>query len=1198
MPEMRNSLLLTMILRRAENLVKANNSNSLSREYLLAAMLEVLRYDEDAASLIDEDRSEYLQTRDMVLNKIKDPNAVETLLRVWRDKQVSTTERVMVMNMKNRARDIAQDEGTVKVKAYQYVTAMLASATPLISELFQTADAPKNESKPAEAPKVEPGPSEAPKTVAGAAEAPKAEAGAAEAPQAEAARQETTERAATSELADADAKMKELLKRHQADVAAQSSGAQKRPAAAEQANNGDVEELVTRTKRLQTELAEVVLGQSHAVSTFASGYFQAEMQSILEPDRKKPKATFLFAGPPGVGKTFLSEQAAQRLGMPYLRLDMSEFSEDYSVDELIGYDPNFKSPQEGKLTGFVRKNPRCVVLFDEIEKAHRKVIQLFLQILDAGHAWDKRAKEEINFNQAILIFTTNAGKKLYEESESRNLAGMSRKVILDALGKDKHPATQEPLFPQAICSRFASGNVVMFNHLPAHILHSIVGRQLNGHLTRMEKEMKVASDLDRNVVSALLLAEGAAADARTVKSRADSFFGGELFELFRMASSARSTTAPGKIRRIHIDLQLPEDDPEISSLFISSDPMQALVYSREEVTLPEIPGRCRFTCFTDEKEALKALRRSEFHFVLCAMERQDECKYLNKEDVESVSRDFLLEALEKYPEQPIYLLERTEEDFTDEEKESYRRRGVRGFVSTVEGRMKPQLMEILDMIHQQHSLNQLARSNRLITFETAQHIHDDNQTASIILFDLKLQTAVSADDKGSIMSNMSRPETRFSDVIGAEDAKSELKQFADFLRNPRKYMGSGVAAPKGILLYGPPGTGKTLMAKALAGESGVTFIAAEGNQFFSKWVGEGQEMVHKLFAAARRYAPSILFVDEIDTIARERNGSGDAGTQSQEQILTAFFSEMDGFRTDPSRPVFVVGATNYGVDASQGKALDPAMLRRFDRQIYVDLPNKSERFKFLCMRRDANPAYAQVTDGMLQAISERTAGMSLALLSNVLELALRNAMKAGTVQVDDVCLDEALESYNNGEKKKWGADITLRTARHEAGHTLISWLGGEKPSYVTIVSRADHGGYMQHEDGEERMGYTRKELLSRIRTALGGRAAELVCYGEEDGVSTGASGDLSSATSIAGSMLSRYGMDDAFGLATISGQAADTLQSELRSQVNGVLRDELAEAVRLIREHRDALDALVNVLLEKNHLNGKDIDKLLSGMIQ
>lgn len=1135
MAELKNSLLLDRIFRKAESLAEANGCVGLSREYMLAAALDVLQDDKAAGELTGEDQVEYTVARALLMPRIKADNPVERLLSVWRGKPISLSERMMIVNTNNQARTTAFAAGSAHVRADQYLSVLLSCDNAAIKEILGAAEKRPAPAAPAETPR----PAAAPAAPAAAA------------------------------------------------------SPEKKPSAGE---GGQIGDLVSRTKRIQEKLSETVLGQAHAVNTFVAGYFQAELQNLLGGRKDKPMATFLFAGPPGVGKTFLSEQAAACLERPFVRFDMSEFAERDAIEELVGNDPVFKGSHKGRLTEFVQMNPRCVVLFDEIEKAHLTVIHLFLQMLDAGRLRDKHSTEQIDFSQAILIFTTNAGKKLYEESDSLNLSGMSRKVILDALGKDINPATQEPLFPQAICSRFASGNVVMFNHLPAHILHNIVGRTLTGHLDKLEKQMHVSSQLDPNVVTALLLAEGAAADARTVKSRADAFFGGELYELFRLATSERSTTTADRISKLHIDVELPEDEPEIMSLFVSSEPMEAAVFAPQGIDLPDIPGRCRFTCFADAAEAEKALRKSEYQLLLCGLEQDAARKYLNQEDVDSASRDLLFSVLERYPNLPVYLLDDGKLALTDEEKESFYQRGVRGFVHTGE-KLKAELLAILDVIHQQHSLMQLARSNRLVSYETAQHVHDDGRTAHIILFDLKLKTAVRADDQGSVLSNMSRPTTRFADVIGAEDAKAELKHFAEFLRNPRKYMGTGVSAPKGILLYGPPGTGKTLMAKALAGESGVTFIAAEGNQFYNKWVGSGQEMVHKLFATARRYAPSILFVDEIDTIARSRSGGDDVGSQVQEQILTAFFAEMDGFKTDPTRPVFVVGATNYGVDSSKGRALDAAMLRRFDRQIYVDLPNKAERAQFLRMRCDANPAFA-VSDAMIQAISERSTGMSLALLGNVLELALRNAMKTGVLKVDDACLDEALETYNNGEKKTWKPEVVLRTARHEAGHTLLSWLGGEKPSYVTIVSRADHGGYMQHEGGEERMGFTRQELLARIRTSLGGRAAELVCYGEENGISTGASSDLHNATRLATSMLCTYGMDDEFGLATLSGQAQEGMQAELRGQVNRILRREMAETVRLVAEYRSALDEMVEILLEKNHLNGADIDKILSAVVK
>lgn len=498
-------------------------------------------------------------------------------------------------------------------------------------------------------------------------------------------------------------------------------------------------------------------------------------------------------------------------------------------------------------------------------------------------------------------------------------------------------------------------------------------------------------------------------------------------------------------------------------------------------------------------------------------------------------------------------------------------------------------------MYQQRSINELTKANKVVSFETAQLFNREQKHAEIRLFDFSLETAVEAEDSNDILSNLSKPNVRFSQVIGAEDAKKELCFFVDYLKNPKKFMGSGLRAPRGILLYGPPGTGKTMLAKAMACEADVTFIAAEGNQFKVKWVGDGEKRVHELFAIARKYAPSVLFVDEIDAIAQERKGSKDGSRGSAEGVLTAFLTEMDGFKSDPSRPVFVLAATNFDVKPGTPKSLDAALLRRFDRKIYIDLPTKDERIRYIKMKTAGQSAF-DITDDAIDNFAVRSTGSSLADLENVLELALRDAFRAENLKVDDMILENAFETYTSGEEKKWDPELLLRVARHEAGHTLICWLSGEKPSYVTVVSRAEHGGYMQHGDNEDKALYTKKELLAKIRTSLGGRAAELVCYGDEDGLSTGASGDLISATSVAKSLVCSYGMDSGHGLASISAGelATGEIALQVRKAVNDILESEMENAVRLIADNKDRLDRLVDELLKKNRLAEKEIDALLS----
>jgi ATP-dependent Zn protease len=283
--------------------------------------------------------------------------------------------------------------------------------------------------------------------------------------------------------------------------------------------------------------------------------------------------------------------------------------------------------------------------------------------------------------------------------------------------------------------------------------------------------------------------------------------------------------------------------------------------------------------------------------------------------------------------------------------------------------------------------------------------------------------------------------------------------------------------------------------------------------------------------------------------------------------------------------------------SSGERSLDPAILRRFDRKLLVDLPNKEERARYIRLKMSKTVAL-DFSEEKIGNLAMRSTGMSLAELESVFEMALRNAIRSETVSVGDAEFEEAFETFNSGEKKEWSSDSLVRTARHEAGHALICYLAGEKPSYLTIVARADHGGYMQHANNEDKGTYTKRELLARIRTALGGRAAEIVYYGEEDGVSTGASGDLYTATRVAEQMVCNYGMISDVGMSYIGRLAPDSAYGQaVRERVNAILREEFDSACDIIRTNKPAIDAMVDALMEKNHLKENEIDEIFSRTI-
>lgn len=965
---------------------------------------------------------------------------------------------------------------------------------------------------------------------------------------------------------------------------------------APQTSKDRISSLVDFVIRTRSALLEKVFGQDNAVSIFTNGYFQGELASLTDKQRRRPRATFLFAGPPGVGKTFLAETAAEVLGLPYMRFDMSEYSDKEAVVQLCGSDAVYKDSRPGILSGFVSKHPKCILLFDEIEKAHVNAIHLFLQILDAGRLTDAKTRKEVSFADAIVIFTTNAGKKLYEESESEDLSGVSRKVILQALEKDTNPETGVPYFPAAICSRFASGNVVMFNHMSAHNLRAIARSVITRQVGNLEREVGIRSEIDENVYTALLLAEGGTADARMIRGRAESFYNEELFELFRLIDSDKAKTNIAEVEDIHFTVQLPESSAEIRELFETPDDTNALVFAPQKDVdwCRRSQSACCILGTQSIEEGTLLLQEKDVQFVMLDLDlllTDEKEEYLNIEDIESDARDFLWFVREKHPHLPVFLLIRKRGMINEEEQLSFRRIGVQGFLNIGDDgdSFADRVYEICEHLHQQQNITSLARRNRLVSFETRQRLSPDGKKAEICLFDFEFSTAVDAEDSKNVLSSVSRPNVHFADVIGAEDAKKELTYFVEYLKNPKKYIGTGVSAPKGVILYGPPGTGKTMLAKAMACEADVTFLAAEGNQFLKKYVGEGPAAVHDLFRAARKYAPSILFVDEIDAIAKQRTGSDQS--EAREEILTAFLTEMDGFRVDPAKPVFVLAATNFDVEPGQQTSLDSALMRRFDRRIFVDLPNKEERIRYLTQQFGKKPIF-HVSERMIDNIAVRSTGMSLASLASVIELSLRMAVREGGLQVTDAVFEEAFETFNSGEAKKWDASELERTARHEAGHALLSWLSGDKPSYLTIVARSNHGGYMQHGDSESKAIYTKEDLLARIRTALAGRAAEIVYYGAADGTSTGASGDLSTATGIARNIICTYGMDESFGLAVIG--PTDTGTPEVREAINRILKSEMEKAIASVAENRPRIDAIVEVLMSKNSLTGEEIDSIFS----
>ncbi len=448
----------------------------------------------------------------------------------------------------------------------------------------------------------------------------------------------------------------------------------------------------------------------------------------------------------------------------------------------------------------------------------------------------------------------------------------------------------------------------------------------------------------------------------------------------------------------------------------------------------------------------------------------------------------------------------------------------------------------------------------------------------------------------------SKPQVTFNDVAGCEEAKVELQEVIEFLKNPHKFSKIGARIPKGVLLVGPPGTGKTLLAKAVAGEAGVPFLSISGSEFVELFVGVGAARVRDLFEQAKSNAPCIVFIDEIDAVGRLRGAGLGGGHDEREQTLNQLLVEMDGF--DSSEGIIVMAATN------RPDILDPALLRpgRFDRRVYVPIPDVRGREEILKIHAKGIPLGPDVD---LKAIAQSTPGFTGADLANLVnEAALLAARKdKGVVEMQD--FEEAKDKLIMGIARRTmviSAEEKKRIAYHEVGHAMVAKFSpnADPVHKITIIPHGRALGATQSLPEADRYLYTKKYILTQLSVLLGGRASELLVFGEE---STGAADDLSKATEIARRMITEWGMSETLGPVTLGKEEEEVFLGRelgvrkyyseetarmIDEEIKKIVNDAFNNAKNILEERLDLVHKVANYLLEKETITGDELDKLLS----
>ena len=934
----------------------------------------------------------------------------------------------------------------------------------------------------------------------------------------------------------------------------------------EEANLIPLSAQTQKVQALRDSLLSKVRGQRHAVDEVVQGIFESELFSALNPDRKGPLATFLFTGPSGVGKTFLASLCSKVLDRKMLIVDMSEYSDNLANNKFNG-----EHGQPAVVTGFVRENPRGIIVFDEVEKAHINTIYLFLQILDGARMMDHQIRKEVSFRDNIIIMTTNAGQSLYEDATVCDLSAVPRSVILDGLRKDVNKQTQQPYFPECITTRMANGRVILFNHLEPYALLQIVQDEIALQMSLFEKSSGIKVNYDPVALAALVLySGGGVSDARTLRGLARNIVVRELQEVV-MQLLALGAERVDSLKEITLTIDTQENET-VRGLFSGKDRMQVVVLT--EQTLPALTGLDTDVTQLTEEDAFKRRVRGVTDYVLldplCGNREKDRLPN-DVEDLDSVGMRMFEYVREYMPEIPVYLLDTTGKIRSFD---TLLARGARGVISMTSAEtFRQNLKELSFGALVNNATFSLGRSNKFLSFNCAQYMIDES--CAVIAFEkLQLKSAPQAGDSRSIAQKGENGNLKFADVIGCRAAKEALSDYKEMLEDPRKTAMKGKKMPKGVLLYGPPGTGKTMLAKAMANECNATFIPTSAAAFFGPLVGETEKNIQDLFKKARKYAPSIIFIDEVDAIGRMRTGS--VGSTHNEDALNIFLSEMDGFVTDEKRPVFVLAATNYELEGEGGRVLDPAFVRRFDRKILIPLPDTDDRYALLkkSLKRHGIH-FGENHEKILRNMAKRTGGMNNADLESV------NANYARTLgdgQPDGKAYMDSLDAYRFGEVNKMDPEHLRQTACHEAGHALVCRLCGVTPSFLTVVSRGSFGGYMESAGEKNHGTYTYQELMDRVCRCLAGRVAEIEVYGDAAGTNTGASSDIKKARYYMKTSLNDFAMGEKL--------YARWTQDEIEQ----LMQKQYQRTVQMLRDHRAALDALTDRLAEQKSMDQTQLE--------